>query len=66
MSETQDIPALLAGTEGFSELSSSDQERIVSMVGGVEEVVGVQHLVEAPRQQTNARRRRGGSMLRRF
>jgi len=47
MSETQDIPALLAGTEGFSELSSSDQERIVSMVGDVEEVVGVQHLVEA-------------------
>ena len=47
MSETQDIPALLAGTEGFSELSSSDQERIVSMVGGVQEVVGVQHLVEA-------------------
>ena len=47
MSGTQDIPAVLAGTEGFSELSSSDQARIVSMVGGVEEVVGVQHLVEA-------------------
>ena len=47
MATNQDIPALLAETEGFVELSQADQERVLTMVGSVEEVVGVGHLVQA-------------------
>ncbi len=45
MSDTQDLHALLAATEGYDALGGDDKDRLMDMVGHVQEVVGVEHLV---------------------
>lgn len=47
MASTQDIPALLASNDGYAQLSEDARQRLNTMVGDVEEVVGVDHLIEA-------------------
>jgi len=47
MGTTQDIGALLSEHSDISALPDEDQARIHLMVGGVEEVVGLDHLVQA-------------------
>ena len=47
MGTTQDIGALLSDHPDISALPDEDQARIHLMVGGVEEVVGLDHLVQA-------------------
>ena len=46
MASKQDIPALLAQKTVCS-LDESAKERLLHMVGDVEEVVGVEHLIDA-------------------
>ena len=47
MASKQDIPALLASKDGYAELDDHAKERLLHMVGDVEEVVGVEHLIDA-------------------
>ena len=51
MSTKQDIPALLASNDGYASLDASTQERLNLMVGSVEEVVGVEHLMRKEKQE---------------
>jgi len=53
MGGKQDISAMLAASEGYQDLDEKQQARIFSMVGHVEEVVGVDHLVQAVANQTS-------------
>ena len=47
MAPTQDIPTLLASKDGYAGLNEDGKHRLHTMVGEVEEVVGVEHLIEA-------------------
>ena len=47
MASKQDIPALLSSKEGYDQLSEEARQRLLTMVGEVEEVVGVEHLIQA-------------------
>ena len=47
MASPQDIPALLASKDGYADLSDDAKHRLHTMVGEVEEVVGVEHLIDA-------------------
>lgn len=47
MTTKQDIPALLASKDGYGNLDAAARKRLDLMVGGVEEVVGVDHLIDA-------------------
>ena len=47
MASKQDIPALLASKDGFAELDNHAKQRLLHMVSDVEEVVGVEHLIDA-------------------
>ena len=47
MTTKQDIPALLASKDGYGTLDAAARKRLDLMVGGVEEVVGVDHLIDA-------------------
>ena len=47
MASTQDISALLESKDGYAALSQEARERLHLMVGNVEEVVGVEHLIQA-------------------
>ena len=47
MASKQDIPALLASKDGFTELDDQAKQRLLHMVSDVEEVVGVEHLIDA-------------------
>ena len=47
MATTQDIAALLKSKDGYAALSQESQERLHLMVGDVEEVVGVEHLIQS-------------------
>ena len=47
MATKQDIPALLASKEGYTDLKDDAKQRLLQMVGDVEEVVGVEHLINA-------------------
>lgn len=47
MASKQDIPALLASKDGYAELDDHAKQRLLHMVGDVEEVVGVEHLIDA-------------------
>lgn len=47
MASKQDIPALLASKDGFAELDDHAKQRLLHMVSDVEEVVGVEHLIDA-------------------
>ena len=47
MASKQDIPALLASKDGFVELDDHAKQRLLHMVSDVEEVVGVEHLIDA-------------------
>ena len=47
MASKQDIPALLASKDGYAELDDHAKQRLLHMVGDVEEVVGVEHLIAA-------------------
>ncbi|MEC8520317.1 MAG: tyrosine--tRNA ligase [Candidatus Thermoplasmatota archaeon] len=47
MASKQDIPALLSSKEGYDQLSDEARQRLHTMVGEVEEVVGVEHLIQA-------------------
>ena len=46
MASTQDLPALFAQVEGYEGLAEDGRERLMTMAGHVEEVVGVEHLVK--------------------
>ncbi|MBL6743265.1 MAG: tyrosine--tRNA ligase [Candidatus Poseidonia sp.] len=45
MSSTQDITALMEATEGVSNLNQAKKQRLQDMLGTVQEVVGIDHLV---------------------
>lgn len=45
MASTQDLSAVLATTEGYDTLPTAEVERLHTMVGHVEEVIGVEHLI---------------------
>lgn len=47
MASPQDIPALLASKDGYADLSDEANHRLHTMVDSVEEVVGVEHLIDA-------------------
>ena len=47
MANKQDIPALLASKDGYDALEATARERLHLMVESVEEVVGVEHLIDA-------------------
>ena len=47
MASPQDIPALLASKDGYADLSDEANHRLHTMVDSVEEVVGVEHLINA-------------------
>lgn len=47
MASPQDIPALLASKDGYADLNEDAKHRLHTMVGDVEEVVGVEHLIDA-------------------
>ena len=47
MASPQDIPALLASKDGYADLSNEANHRLHTMVDSVEEVVGVEHLIDA-------------------
>ncbi|MEC8764612.1 MAG: hypothetical protein VXX40_05370, partial [Candidatus Thermoplasmatota archaeon] len=53
MATKQDIPALLASKDGYASLDESALERLHLMVGDVEEVVGVDHLIDALQNGTS-------------
>lgn len=53
MAIKQDIAALLATKEGYDALEPSAKERLHTMVGDVEEVVGVEHLIDALHNSTS-------------
>lgn len=45
MSSTQDITALMEATDGVSNLNETQRQRLEAMIGTVQEVVGMDHLV---------------------
>jgi len=45
MSSTQDITALMEATDGVSNLNETQRQRLETMIGTVQEVVGMDHLV---------------------
>ena len=45
MSSTQDITALMEATDGVSNLNETQRQRLEAMIGRVQEVVGMDHLV---------------------
>ena len=45
MSSTQDITALMEATDGVSNLNEMQRQRLEAMIGTVQEVVGMDHLV---------------------
>ena len=47
MASPQDIPALLASKDGYADLNEDAKHILHTMVGDVEEVVGVEHLIDA-------------------
>ena len=47
MTTKQDIPALLASKDGYGTLDAAARKRLDLMVGSAEEVVGVDHLIDA-------------------
>ena len=47
MASPQDIPALLVSKDGYADLNEDAKHRLHTMVGDVEEVVGVEHLIDA-------------------
>tara|TARA_B100000683_G_scaffold186427_1_gene179577 strand:+ start:7304 stop:8449 length:1146 start_codon:yes stop_codon:yes gene_type:complete len=47
MASPQDIPALLASKDGYADLNEDAKHTLHTMVGDVEEVVGVEHLIDA-------------------
>lgn len=49
----QDIATLLATKDGYDALDPSTKERLHTMVGDVEEVVGVEHLIDALHNSTS-------------
>ena len=53
MATKQDIPALLESKDGYASLDESALERLHLMVGDVEEVVGVEHLIDALQNDTS-------------
>ena len=53
MASTQDISALLESKDGYAALSQEARERLHLMVGNVEEVVGVEHLIQALQSGTS-------------
>ena len=53
MATKQDIPALLASIDGYASLDESALERLHLMVSDVEEVVGVDHLIDALQNGTS-------------
>ena len=53
MATPQDIPALLASKDGYADLSDDAKHRLHTMVGDVEEVVGVEHLIDALQHGTS-------------
>ena len=53
MAIKQDIAALLATKDGYDALEPSSKERLHTMVGDVEEVVGVEHLIDALNNSTS-------------
>tara|TARA_B100000900_G_scaffold373465_1_gene354021 strand:- start:107 stop:1252 length:1146 start_codon:yes stop_codon:yes gene_type:complete len=53
MAPKQDITALLATKNGYSDLENPAKHRLHAMVGEVEEVVGVEHLIDALHNNTS-------------
>ncbi len=53
MASKQDITALLTTKDGYDDLEASAKERLGIMVGDVEEVVGVEHLIDALHTNTS-------------
>jgi len=53
MSSTQDITALMEATDGVSDLSETQRQRLEAMIGTVQEVVGMDHLVHCLENDTS-------------